>query len=78
MGYECEPNHITFLNIGYESRAVVSYWQKYMYIVLLNNLGSLSLSGDSASRLTDCHYMTEILLPWFKTKLNRTKPFKIS
>ena len=34
-------------------RAVVSYWQKYVHLVI-NGLGSLSLPRNIVSKLTDC------------------------
>ena len=34
-------------------RAVVSYWWKYMHLVLVNCLGGLNLPRKSVSRLTD-------------------------
>ena len=36
-------------------RALVSYWQKYVHLVLVNCLGSLNLPKNSVVRLTDCH-----------------------
>ena len=39
-------------------RAVVSYWQKYVYIVPVNCLGGLSLPRKSVVRLTDRPDMT--------------------
>ena len=35
------------------SRAVDSYWWKYVYLLLVNRLGSLSLPRKSVSRLTN-------------------------
>ena len=40
------------------SRAVVSYWQKYVLEVLVNRLEGLSLPRKSAVRLTDRPDMT--------------------
>ena len=34
-------------------KAVVSYWRKYVYLVLVNSLGCLSLSRKSVVWLTD-------------------------
>ena len=39
-------------------RAVVSYWRKYVHIVLVNRLGGLSLPRKSVVRLTDRPDMT--------------------
>ena len=40
-------------------RAVVSYWQKYVHEVVVNNhFGGLSLPRKSVVRLTDCPDMT--------------------
>ena len=36
-------------------RAVVSYWRKYVHIVLVYSLESLSLPLNSVVRLTDRH-----------------------
>ena len=44
-------------------RAVISYWQKYVRLVLVNCLGGLSLPRNSASRLTDWLNLTLIMLP---------------
>ena len=35
------------------SRAIVSYWWKYVHYVLVNLLGGLSLTRNGVSRLTD-------------------------
>ena len=44
----------TFVSPSAEStRAVVSYWRKYVHEVLVNCLGSLSLSRNSVVRLSD-------------------------
>ena len=40
------------------SRAVVSYWRKYVHEVLVNRLGGLSLPRKSVVRLTDHPDMT--------------------
>ena len=40
------------------SRAVVSFWRKYVYKVLVNRLGGLSLSRKSVGKLTDRPDMT--------------------
>ena len=43
---------------AFSTRAVVSYWQKYVHEVLVNHLGGLSLPRKSVVRLTDCPDMT--------------------
>ena len=40
-------------NVSVKSLAVVSYWRKYVHLVLVNRLGGLSLSRNSLVRLTD-------------------------
>ena len=40
------------------TRAVVSYWRKYVHEVLVNRLGGLSLPRKSVVRLTDRPDMT--------------------
>ena len=44
---------VTYCNISCSRRAVVSYWRKYVYEVLVNRLGGLSLPRKSVVRLTD-------------------------
>ena len=39
-------------------RAVVSYWRKYVHLVLVKRLGGLGLPRNSKVRLTDCPDMT--------------------
>ena len=39
-------------------RAVISYWRKYVYELLVNRLGRLSLPRKSVVRLTDRPDMT--------------------
>ena len=49
----------TFVSPSPDSRrAVVSYWRKYVHLVLVNRLGGLSLPRNSVVRLTDCPDMT--------------------
>ena len=44
----------TFVSPSADSiRAVVSYWRKYLHVVLVNRLGGLSLPRKSVVRLTD-------------------------
>ena len=43
---------------AFSRRAVVSYWRKYVYEVLVNRLGGLSLPRKSVVRLTDRPDMT--------------------
>ena len=51
--YPVQPH--TFVSPSTDSkRAVVSYWQKYVYEVLVNHLRGLSLPRKSVVRLTDC------------------------
>ena len=55
--YPVRPH--TFVSLSADSRkAVVSYWQKYVHIVLANRLGGLSLPRKSVDRLTDRPDMT--------------------
>ena len=42
-----------------------------MHLVLVNRLRGLRLPSDSLSRLSDRHYMTEILLLSSKTKIHQ-------
>ena len=53
------------------SRAVVSYWQKDVHLVLVNRL--VSLPRNSVVRLTDCLNMT-IVVDW-DHKSNKTKSY---
>ena len=39
--------------VTYNTRAVVSYWRKYVHEVLVNRLGGLSLPRKSVVRLID-------------------------
>ena len=49
----------TVISPSNDSRmAVVSYWRKYGHLVLVNCLGAISLSRNSAVRLTDRPDMT--------------------
>ena len=49
----------TFVSPSADSRrAVFSYWRKYVYEVLVNHLGGLSLPRKSVGRLTDRSDMT--------------------
>ena len=43
---------------AFSRRAVVSYWRRYVYEVLVNRLGGLSLPRKSVVRLTDRPNMT--------------------
>ena len=46
----------TFISPSTDSRrAVISYWRKYVHLVLVKGLGGLSLPRNSAVRLTACH-----------------------
>ena len=72
--FEPEFCQITFMEIGHEnfyghslptadsSGAVLSYWLKYMHLVLVNCLGGLSLLRNSVSRLADLLNITLIVL----------------
>ena len=40
------------------SRAVISFWRKYVHKVLVNRLGGLSLPRKSVGKLTDRPDMT--------------------
>ena len=47
------PSPVTSISHSADSkRAVVSYWQKYVHLVLVNLLEGLSLRGKSMVRLT--------------------------
>ena len=49
----------TFVSSSADSRrAGVSFWRKYMHILLVNHLGGVSLPWNSVVRLTDCPDMT--------------------
>ena len=53
------PSQATSISHSADSRrAVVSYWQKYVHLVLVNLLRGLSLHGKSMVRLTDHPNMT--------------------
>ena len=55
------------------SRAVVSYWRKDMYLILVNSLGSLP--RNSVVRLSDRHDMT-IVVDWHvKPQIKQTKAY---
>ena len=74
---EPQPSHLTFkfrgdwlwnnfcghsLHTFDSSKAVVSYWHKYVHLGLINPLGGLILSRNSESRLTDRLGMTLLVL----------------
>ena len=51
--------YITFVSVyTYSRRAVVSYWPKYVNLVLVNHLEGLSLPRNSVVRSTDHPDMT--------------------
>ena len=54
-------------------RVVVSYWRKYVHLVLVNRLGGLSLPRNSVVRLTDCPDMTIPVDRGRKTPKQHTK-----
>ena len=55
--YPVRPH--TFVSLSSDSRrAVVSYWRKYVYEVLVNHLEGLSLPRKSVIKLTDRPDMT--------------------
>ena len=54
-------------------REDVSFWRKYVNLVLVNRLERLSLPRNSVVRLTDRLYMTEILLVRRKTTAQTNK-----
>ena len=57
--YPVRPHTCTFVSLSSDSsRAVVSYWRKYVHQVLVNHLGGLSLPRKSVVRLTDRPDMT--------------------
>ena len=60
--YLCENRPWPFSPTSVSSRAVVSYWHKYVHLVLVTCLERLSMPRNSVSRLTDRRYMTERLL----------------
>ena len=56
----CEDWPWPFSPTSDSSRAVVSYWHKYVHYVLVTCLERLSMPSNSVSRLlTDRRYMTE-------------------
>ena len=57
-GFHTRASHILSISLSADSRAVVSYWQKYVQEVLVNCLGGLSLPRKSVVRLTDHPDMT--------------------
>ena len=62
----------TFVSPTADSRGtVVSYWQKYVYEVLVNRLGGLSLRRKSVIRLTDCPDMTLDVYRGHKTTIQQ-------
>ena len=60
--YLCEDWLWPFSPTSVSSRTVVSYWHKYVHLVLVTCLERLSMPRNSVSRLTDRRYMTEKLL----------------
>ena len=53
------PGFYTFVSPSADSsRAVVSFWRKYVHKVLVNRLGGLSLPRKSVGKLTDRPDMT--------------------
>ena len=59
-------------------RAVVRYWQKYVYEVLVNRLGGLSPSMKSGLRLTDNLDMTLAVNPVKQQHNNKKIYIKIN
>ena len=59
---------------AFSSRAVVSYWRKYVHEVLVNRLGGLSLPRKSVVRLTDRPDMTLDVYRGRKTTIQRLGP----
>ena len=80
---------MSFLEIGHEnyddfygpsvptadsSRAVVNKCRKYVFLVLVNCLGGLSLPRNSASKLTNCALHDLDSYDWaVKSQLNQNK-----
>ena len=61
LGFDTRSGHKLFVSASPDLRKEdVSYWQKYMYLVLVNHLGGLSLPRNSVVRLTDHPTMTII------------------
>ena len=59
LGLDTRVRPHTFVSPSADSRrAVVSYWRKYVYEVLINRLGGLRLPRKSVVRLTDRPDMT--------------------
>ena len=65
----------TFVSPSADSRrAVVNYWPKYLYEVLVNRLGGLRLSRKSVGRLTDRPGMTIDVYRGRKTTTHQHNP----
>ena len=77
--FKAQAGHITCVEIDYShfppptdtKRPAVSYWLKYMHLVLVNHLRGPCLPRDLVSRLTDHCNMTEILLLPRKAKIKQ-------
>ena len=51
--FDTQYGHLTFVSPAHSRRAVVSYWRKYVHLVLVNCFG-LNLLRNNVVRLTDC------------------------
>ena len=57
--FDTISDHLLFIFPSADSRrGLVSYWQKYLHLVLVDLLGGLSLPRNSMIRLIDGPYMT--------------------
>ena len=54
-----QPGHFSSAD---SKRAVVSYWRKYVHLVLVIHLGGLSQPRNSLIRLTAHHHMMKIIV----------------
>ena len=52
------------LSTADSSRAVISYWQKYVFLLLVNCLAGLSLPRNSKRRLTNCSQHDINIVDW--------------
>ena len=66
----------TFIPPSAFSRAVVSYWRKYVHKVLVNRLGGLSLPRKSVVRITDHPDMTLDVYRGHKTTIQQQQGLK--
>ena len=67
----------TFVSPVDSRRAVVSFWQKYVHLVLINHLGALSLPRNSVVTLTDHPDMTIAVYHGLKETKQQTGTYVI-